>query len=433
MGPRPREATLPSQENGRPLDPTSRRSHIAERVAASELVGGGGGGATALNQLTDVDPGVVPAKGNLLAGNGSVFDDQAVGADGTVLTADSAQANGIRWAAAGTAPTGPAGGDLAGSTYPNPTVAPLAITGAKIANVTITDGNVAAANIDGLAATASMRTLGTGAQQAAGGADSRITGAIQASLLTTDGDMLARAGGIPVRVPIGRVGQGPVNVSGVIESAYPNDKRRAVRFETDFIEPIASTGLTNANWAATNNFRSVDRNGVVQHNSTSIAVAVLSTNQGHIVMGGGHSFRCGYRSPSAVSDGTDNYSVYIGLGNTLTTGDSLDFVGFRYNHSLNSGRWEGVCRENNVEATPLDTGVAFAVDSWFDVEFHINSAGTSVEFLINNVSVGSISSGLPSSSRSCGLQVKFDRTAVNAAASRLSACDYVWFYRTVSR
>jgi hypothetical protein len=53
----------------------------------------------------------------------------------------------------------PAGGDLAGSTYPNPVIAAGAVTDAK----------VAAANKDGVAATPSLRTLGNGAQQAAPG------------------------------------------------------------------------------------------------------------------------------------------------------------------------------------------------------------------------------------------------------------------------
>jgi hypothetical protein len=63
------------------------------------------------------------------------------------------------------APTGAAGGDLTGSTYPNPVVAALAITDAKVAT----------ANKDGVVGTYSMRTLGSGAQQACAGNDARLT------------------------------------------------------------------------------------------------------------------------------------------------------------------------------------------------------------------------------------------------------------------
>ena len=75
-------------------------------------------------------------------------------------------------------PSGPAGGDLTG-TYPNPDIGALkvgtpeladgAVTSVKIADGTITDTDVAAANKDGAAGTPSMRTLGTGATQAAAG------------------------------------------------------------------------------------------------------------------------------------------------------------------------------------------------------------------------------------------------------------------------
>jgi len=50
-----------------------------------------------------------------------------------------------------------------------------AVTAAKIANATITDAQVAAANKDGASGTASMRTLGTGAATACAGNDARLS------------------------------------------------------------------------------------------------------------------------------------------------------------------------------------------------------------------------------------------------------------------
>jgi hypothetical protein len=65
---------------------------------------------------------------------------------------------------------------LADKSVTTPKLNDLAVTAAKIANATITATQVAAANRDGLAAVASMRTLGTGAQQAMGGQDVRLFG-----------------------------------------------------------------------------------------------------------------------------------------------------------------------------------------------------------------------------------------------------------------
>lgn len=68
------------------------------------------------------------------------------------------------------------GGDLSG-TVSNAQIVALAVGTPELAALAVTDAKVATANIDGLAAVPSMRTLGTGAQQATAGNDARLSDA----------------------------------------------------------------------------------------------------------------------------------------------------------------------------------------------------------------------------------------------------------------
>jgi Collagen triple helix repeat (20 copies) len=70
----------------------------------------------------------------------------------------------------------PAGGDLSG-TYPDPTIAAGKVTSSHIFDGTIVAADLAGSLTDQVAGTASLRTLGTGATQAAAGNDARLSNA----------------------------------------------------------------------------------------------------------------------------------------------------------------------------------------------------------------------------------------------------------------
>lgn len=85
--------------------------------------------------------------------------------------------DGTVWVAARSgsgSPTGAAGGALTGS-YPNPGLAANSVGATQVADGSLTDVEFAATNKDGTAATPSLRTLGTGSQQAAAGNDTRLS------------------------------------------------------------------------------------------------------------------------------------------------------------------------------------------------------------------------------------------------------------------
>lgn len=152
-------------------------------------------GSTAAN-ATNAVAGIIQLAGDL-NGTGSVYTAPIItqGAidagkiSATLKPSGSAAAGTEALRALGTtATTAAAGNDARLSDTRTPTdasvtggtagagvkIAAATITAANIANATITDVQIAAANKDGIAGTASLRTLGTGAQQAAAGNDGRF-------------------------------------------------------------------------------------------------------------------------------------------------------------------------------------------------------------------------------------------------------------------
>lgn len=97
---------------------------------------------------------------------------------------------------------------------------------------------------------------------------------------------------------------------------------------------------------------------------------------------------------AALSTATDTYSIRAGFIDSIT-GESVDGAFFRYTHSVNGGRWQSVCRSNNVE-TAVDTGIAVvAGGALIDMKVVVNAAGTSAAFTIDGTVVATITTNIP--------------------------------------
>ena len=95
------------------------------------------------------------------------------------------------------------------------------------------------------------------------------------------------------------------------------------------------------------------------------------------------------RAPATLSDAVQEYVLRTGLF-SISLPNTIDFgVGFEYQFDQNGGRWQGIT--DAAAESSLDTGITVVVDTWYKMECEINAAGTEVEFFIDDVSVGTLS------------------------------------------
>jgi hypothetical protein len=113
----------------------------------------------------------------------------------------------------------------------------------------------------------------------------------------------------------------------------------------------------------------------------------------NFVLGGG-SFTVNYVIKlEALSTAGNRYKMIFGLVDKTYSNPITRGVFFTYTDNVNSGRWVINC-ENASTLTSANTTVA-ATTNFVNLGFVINSAGTSVDFTIDGVPVGTIATNLP--------------------------------------
>jgi hypothetical protein len=99
---------------------------------------------------------------------------------------------------------------------------------------------------------------------------------------------------------------------------------------------------------------------------------------------------------NTLSTAAQEYAFRVGFIDNFTGGDATDGVYFEYARG-SSVNWR-ICTSNNSTQTKTNTSVAVAAGStgaWVKLGIQINAAGTSVNYYINGVNVGNITTNIP--------------------------------------
>jgi hypothetical protein len=94
-----------------------------------------------------------------------------------------------------------------------------------------------------------------------------------------------------------------------------------------------------------------------------------------------------------LSTVTEAYTLRFGFGDS-NSGDEVDGAYFEYTNVGSTPNWYK-CAASNSTRTKTDTAIAAVAGAWTRLKVVVNAAGTSVEYFINGVSVGVLTTNIP--------------------------------------
>jgi hypothetical protein len=129
-----------------------------------------------------------------------------------------------------------------------------------------------------------------------------------------------------------------------------------------------------------------------------------------------------------LSDGTENYTLRFGFGDSVTA-DFVDGAYFEYTDvggGTPTPNWYK-CTASNSTRTKTNTTVAAVAGAWTRLKVVVNAAGTSVEYFINGISVGVVTTNIPTG---VGRETMAVFSLIKSAGitARLQYVDWVWVH-----
>ncbi len=126
-----------------------------------------------------------------------------------------------------------------------------------------------------------------------------------------------------------------------------------------------------------------------------------------------------------LSTAGERFSFMLGMFDTATT--QVNSIRFLYTDNVNAGNWT-ISAQNSGVTTNTDSGVAVVADTWYKLRAVVNAAATSIEYFINGVSVGTVSTNIPT------VAIAPRATLVKSVgtASRVGYVDYFRLYQRLT-
>jgi hypothetical protein len=125
----------------------------------------------------------------------------------------------------------------------------------------------------------------------------------------------------------------------------------------------------------------------------------------------------------AISNGTDNNQFNIGLSDAPAGTGSGNQIIFYYEVGT-STNWAIVCTSSSVYTTTVTSTPVTA--GWQHLKFVVNAAGTLVTFYVNGVSIGTVSTNIPTAAIAPMLSLR----KTLGSSARFFGIDYVWITKT---
>lgn len=162
--------------------------------------------------------------------------------------------------------------------------------------------------------------------------------------------------------------------------------------------------------------------GIVTGTSGVGSAGIVCGNPNTQILFGGGVWSCEWLvNLSALSDGTDTYSPYIGFVDA-NNAEAVDGAYFGYVRSIDATNWP-MCTSSNSSRTRTASSTPVVAGAWVKLRVVVNAAGTSVEFFVNDVSIGTVSATIPTGAGR-GTAFGLWMTQLAGTASRTMTVDY---------